>query len=96
MSKLEPSAVTSPSKAASKDPSTSPTTSTNPYFPAETAKPIPTTEATVPKHPDGREGAEADDGLVAVEVRWSGAGKNVYLAGDFADNWKEKIPMSKQ
>lgn len=95
MSKLDPSSTTSPSKH--KDPSTSPTrptsTTNNPYFPAET-KPIPQTEA-IGNNTDANDGAEADDGMVAVTVQWSGAGKNVYLAGDFADDWKAKIPMTK-
>lgn len=101
MSKLDSNATAttsqSPTKATNKDPSTSPThsTSTNPYFPAEVAKPIPTTEVTGNTQSDGKDGAQADDGLVAVEVQWTGAGKNVYLAGDFADNWKEKIQMIK-
>lgn len=96
MSKLDPASTTSPSNAGSKDPSTSPTqpthSSNNPYFPTE-AKPIPQTEATGTKA-DAKEGGE-DDGMVAVPVQWSGAGKAVFLAGDFADDWKAKIAMTK-
>lgn len=33
--------------------------------------------------------------MVAVPVQWSGAGKAVFLAGDFADDWKAKIAMTK-
>jgi 5'-AMP-activated protein kinase regulatory beta subunit len=83
MSKLDPASTTSPSKAGSKDPSTSPTE----------AKPIPQTEAAGTKA-DAKEGGE-DDGMVAVPVQWSGAGKAVFLAGDFADDWKAKIAMTK-
>jgi len=38
---------------------------------------------------------DKDDGTVSVQVQWTGTGKVVHLVGDFADNWKARIPMIK-
>jgi hypothetical protein len=38
---------------------------------------------------------DKDDGTVSVQVQWTGSGKVVHLVGDFADNWKARIPMIK-
>lgn len=40
--------------------------------------------------------SESDDtGMVTVPIHWIGGGKVVMLAGNFANNWKGRIPMTK-
>ncbi|KAK6904190.1 hypothetical protein I203_107706 [Kwoniella mangroviensis CBS 8507] len=37
--------------------------------------------------------APTDDGMVNVPIHWTGGGKNVYVTGNFADNWKGRIKL---
>ena len=40
-------------------------------------------------------GSESDDGAVNVPITWTGGGKTVMIAGNFSDNWRGRIPMTK-
>ena len=57
--------------------------------------PPPTTAAPTPPSRMSREKLEEDDGLVNVPVQWNGGGKNVFVTGNFADNWKGRIRLKK-
>lgn len=35
------------------------------------------------------------DGLVDVPIQWNGGGKNVYVTGNFADNWRGRVKLKK-
>ena len=35
-------------------------------------------------------------GLVSVPLRWDGGGKNVYVTGNFANNWKNRFKLQKK
>lgn len=46
--------------------------------------------------PAGSIATEAEgDGAVNVPITWTGGGKTVMIAGNFADNWRGRIPMTK-
>lgn len=52
--------------------------------------PPPTAQATPTPPP-----IDKNDGLVDVPVQWNGGGKNVYVTGNFADNWRGRIKLRK-
>ena len=53
--------------------------------------PVPPPPAPTPPSPE----LEPNDGLVNVPIQWSGSGKTVFVAGNFADNWKGRIKLTK-
>lgn len=61
-------------------------------LPSGTAPPPPTTAPTPPSRVS-RE--QLDDGLISVPIQWNGGGKTVFVTGNFADNWKGRIKLSK-
>lgn len=89
MSKLDPATVSSPVKI--------PTNATaSPARPSGTPTQPSQQTASVPPPSLGEAlDLDKDDGTVSVQVLWSGSGKVVQLVGDFADNWKARIPMVK-
>ena len=91
MSKLDPATVSSPVKIPGSNATTSPTrpTAGTPTQPTQQSATVPP-----PSQGDGMD-LDRDDGTVSVQVQWTGSGKVVHLVGDFADNWKARIPMIK-
>jgi hypothetical protein len=57
--------------------------------------PPPTTAAPTPPSRMSTEKLDEEDGLVNVPVQWNGGGKNVFVTGNFADNWKARIRLKK-
>lgn len=57
----------------------------------------PPAPAATPNPPVAAEEAagSANDGLVDVPVQWNGGGKNVYVTGNFAENWRGRIKLKK-
>jgi hypothetical protein len=60
--------------------------------------PPPTVAPTPPSRQEGRAETplEPDDGLVNVPIQWVGGGKNVYVTGNFAENWKGRIKLRRR
>jgi hypothetical protein len=60
--------------------------------------PPPPTAAATPA-PPAPAGAADDgakhDGLVDVPIQWNGGGKNVYVTGNFAENWRGRVKLKK-
>ncbi|BEI80693.1 hypothetical protein CcaverHIS002_0112220 [Cutaneotrichosporon cavernicola] len=61
--------------------------------------PPPPTAAATPAPPvsaAGTDDAKAKrDGLVDVPIQWNGGGRNVYVTGNFADNWRGRVKLKK-
>lgn len=59
--------------------------------------PPPPTQATTPRPDEVSVGPapQEKDGLVDVPVQWNGGGKQVYVTGNFADNWRGRIKLRK-
>ncbi|WVW78920.1 hypothetical protein I302_100883 [Kwoniella bestiolae CBS 10118] len=60
--------------------------------------PPPPTKAPTPLPPPATAESQqpiqpTDDGMVNVPIHWTGGGKNVYVTGNFADNWKGRIKL---
>lgn len=93
MSKIDPATISSPVKI----PTSNANATVSPTRPSAGTPTQPISQpATVPPPSQG-EGMDLDkdDGTVSVQVQWTGSGKVVQLVGDFADNWKARIPMVK-
>ncbi|KAL7423316.1 galactose metabolism-related protein [Cryptotrichosporon argae] len=57
----------------------------------QTLTPPPPTVAPTPPSEQER----VADGMVDVPITWNGGGKNVYVTGNFASNWKDRIKLHK-
>lgn len=54
---------------------------------------VPTSEHGAPAGSTIHE--SENDGAVNVPITWTGGGKTVMIAGNFSDNWRGRIPMTK-
>ncbi|ORY24883.1 5'-AMP-activated protein kinase beta subunit, interation domain-domain-containing protein [Naematelia encephala] len=57
--------------------------------------PPPTIAPTPPSRVSEEQVGDMQDGLVNVPIQWTGGGKVVYVAGNFADNWKGRIKLKR-
>lgn len=66
--------------------------------PRAATSPPPSTVAPTPAEPRPTEGEDEqpNDGLVAVPIQWTQGGKEVYVTGTFADNWKGRVELRKR
>jgi hypothetical protein len=71
------------------------TTDQNPVSPSKTTSTTPVKGDVQAPSPTPQGYDTPGDGTVSVTVHWTGSGKVVQLVGDFADNWKGRIPMVK-
>ncbi|KAK4684114.1 5'-AMP-activated protein kinase, regulatory beta subunit, partial [Tremellales sp. Uapishka_1] len=92
----QPIPITSPRVQTVQMPS-SPLKSAPMGIPAHDLKPPPKPIAPLSPPPPyiEPEQAEARDGLVNVPIHWLGGGRVVYVAGNFADNWKGRIKLTR-
>lgn len=64
-----------------------------------TEPPPPSTAPTPPPPSVSEYTTETEgenDGLVKVPIQWNGGGKNVFVTGNFADNWKGRIKLKRR